>query len=79
MMASMWLMGFLWLVIVGGGVGLIVWAILRGRSGDRHGSRAAEDGALIALRNRFANGEIDEAEYRERREILMAKDAGHTP
>ena len=79
MMAGMWLMGILWLAIVGGGIGLIVWVILRGRSVDRYGPRGSEDVALAALRNRFANGEIDETEYRERREILMARDAGHSP
>lgn len=32
---------------------------------------AREDRALLTLRERFASGEIDKAEYEERREVLL--------
>lgn len=79
MMAGMWLMGLLWLVTVAAGIGLVVWAILRARSGSQYGAHGSDDTALAALRNRFASGEIEETEYRERRAVLMARDAEHIP
>ncbi len=39
----------------------------------RGGTRRAGDGALDILGQRFANGEIDENEYRERRNVLKSR------
>lgn len=74
-MAGMWLMGLLWLLVVGGGIGLVAWAIFRRPSGDRPGGQRNQDAALTALRQRFATGEIDETEYRARREVLETNGA----
>jgi putative membrane protein len=67
----MWLAGFIWLALILGGIALVVWAVSRGlgaRGGS--GSGSDRDPALGALRERFARGEIDETEYRERRRTL---------
>jgi putative membrane protein len=59
-------MGLIWVAIVA----LIAWAIWyivpRRRASDR-------SDALEILDTRFAKGEIDRAEYEERRRILMSK------
>ena len=70
MMAGLWLVWFLWLLIVGGVIALIVWAVLRGRAGDSPVSQLNRDTALATLRQRFAAGEIVEAEYRARLAVL---------
>lgn len=55
---------------------LVVFAILRLLIGsNRPGPTDREDRrALSILEKRFANGEIDEAEYNERRRILEGRD-----
>lgn len=73
-MAGMWLFGLLWLLIVGGVIWLIVRAILRGRPDQPVGAQPGQGTALVALRQRFAKGEIDEPEYRERRRVLDSGD-----
>lgn len=70
MMGGMWFAGLFWLLLVGGGIGLVVWAITR-----RSGAGAGADGlqqnqALSILRERFARGEITESEYQEQRRVL---------
>lgn len=52
-----------WLLLIAGAV-LLVRALSGGGWGTRH------DSALQILRERFARGEIDAAEYAERREQL---------
>lgn len=65
-----------WLVMMFGMVafwGLVVWAVVvifrDARSTD---SWSARRGPLDTLDERFARGEIDEAEYRARAEVLRA-------
>ncbi len=70
MMGWMWLGGLVWLLLIAGGIALVVWAIARGTRGSSPSSREADDRAFAVLRERFARGEIDEAEYRERRRAL---------
>ncbi|MGZ4651044.1 MAG: SHOCT domain-containing protein, partial [Kineosporiaceae bacterium] len=52
-------------LVVAAGAGFVVWFLYRG-------NRPAEagDGAAEVLRRRFAAGEIDEAEFRERMAVL---------
>ena len=70
MMGGMMLGGLLWFLLIAGGIALIVWVIARGAgSGTRSGPRD-DDRARSTLRERFARGEIDEAEYRQRRQAL---------
>jgi putative membrane protein len=73
MMGGMWLAGLFWLLVIGGGIALVVWAILRGTGsgGSRDGGQA--DRSLDILRERYARGEIDESEYREMRRTLDEK------
>jgi len=73
---------FVWLVVVainvviwGGLIVLIVLGIrwlLRANRNDRYqpGAPGGDDNALAVLRERYARGEIDAAEYEERRRIL---------
>lgn len=64
-----------WFVLVASGIALIIWAIVRGIGSSRKTSQTDnEDGALAALRERFARGEMDEAEYQERRRVLLEDD-----
>lgn len=76
MMDGMWFMMLFWLLLLGGGVALVVWAISsRQRSGS--GPRqTTDDTALSTLRERFARGDIDETEYRERRRTLEGDRSG---
>jgi putative membrane protein len=70
MMGGMWLMGLFWLLLIGGGISLVVWAI-SGQQRSGSGTRqTVDDTALSTLRERFARGDIDETEYRERRRTL---------
>ena len=69
----MWFGGLLWFLLIAGGIALIVWVIARGSSsGAPSVPRGAmgDDRALSVLRERFARGEIDETEYRQRRQAL---------
>lgn len=63
-----WVMGVGWLVFLGLLVGL-VYLIVRHNTGSRagHGSSGR---AVEILDERFARGEIDEPEYRSRRDAL---------
>ena len=79
------LLGPLLTLLVWGGLALGVVLLLRGgRFGGGGGAehlappppRRAEDPALAILRERYARGEIDTAEYEERRRRLL--DESHT-
>jgi len=72
MMGWMWLGGVIWFTLIAAGIGLVVWAIVRGMSGGQQVRHAGEDRALASLRDRFARGEIDEAEFQRRRRILAS-------
>lgn len=77
MMGGMWwVWGLLWFALIGGGLGLIVWAIVRGTSRQVVVSEG-NDHALATLRERFANGEINEEEYQQRRSVLTDKVVDH--
>ncbi len=69
---GMWIAGLLWFLLVAGGLALIVWAIARGSASGTRSVPAGDDRALSTLRERFARGEIDEAEYQQRRQALDA-------
>lgn len=47
------------------GCGLLMYFMMRGHRSEWHG-----DSALQILKERFARGEIDKAEYEERRRVL---------
>lgn len=69
------IMMLLWFVLVAGGIALIIWAVARSIRSNRGTDQTdSERGALGALRERFARGEIDEAEYQERRRVLLEDD-----
>ena len=74
-MGSVW--GVLWMLVL---VALTVWAAvaltraLLPRS--ERGQNAGHDDALDVLRARYARGEIDEDEYRTRRETLTTTSGG---
>ncbi len=58
-----------WLVVLVGAVVLILrWLGMTGQAGPRH--KAPGTDALDILRERFAKGEIDKAEFEERRALL---------
>lgn len=66
----MGLMGIFWIVILG----LIIWAVVtavRG-AGGRNGSVSASqsESALEILKRRYARGEINKAEYEEKKKDL---------
>lgn len=72
-MAGMGLMGLLGLVLLAGLVaGLVYLARGFGRGGQTLtvGDGGGEDRALTLLRERYARGEIDHAEYEQRRLAL---------
>lgn len=69
----MWFGGLFWFLLIAGGIALIVWVVARGASGGTDTVPRADDRALSTLRERFARGEIDEAEYRQRRQALEAE------
>jgi len=55
-------------------IALVGWAIVA--SNNKHGSRddreTSRPDALAVLERRFANGDIDENEYRRRRDLLAS-------
>lgn len=67
---GMWLAGLLWFGLVAGGIALVVWVIARGAASGARPDPRGDDRALSTIRDRFARGEIDEAEYRQRRQAL---------
>ena len=72
-MAGMGLMGLLGLLLLAGLVaGLVSLARGSGRGGQTAtaGGGAGEDRALTVLRERYASGEVDHAEYEQRRTAL---------
>lgn len=72
---SVW--GVLWMLVLVAltvGAALALTRALLPRS--ERGDRAARDDALDMLRARYARGEIDEDEYRTRRETLMTSSGG---
>ncbi|MGM0397550.1 MAG: SHOCT domain-containing protein [Halobacteriota archaeon] len=61
--------GFLWpLLLIGGVLALLYWAGDRGGA-DHHGGARA-DAAMETLRQRYARGELTEEEFEERRRRL---------
>ncbi len=70
MMSGMWLMGLFWLLLIGGGIALVVWAVSGQQRSGSGPYQTADDTALSTLRERFARGDIDETEYHERRRTL---------
>ncbi|HKA69894.1 MAG TPA: SHOCT domain-containing protein [Actinomycetes bacterium] len=65
----MWLTGLVWLLVIVGLVGLVVWLVIRtNRPADVSGT--GTDSARRILAERFARGEIDADEYARRRELL---------
>ncbi|MCF6430320.1 MULTISPECIES: SHOCT domain-containing protein [Rhodobacterales] len=59
--------GFMMLAFWGAVIALIVFLVLRLRD---NGTRPPDSDAQEALRRRFANGEIDEEEFRHRKATL---------
>ncbi|MFJ2618725.1 SHOCT domain-containing protein [Glutamicibacter sp. NPDC087344] len=57
---------FFWLLLVG----FLVFALMRRR---HHWHHDGPGSALGVLRERYARGEIDESEYRQRLEVLRAR------
>lgn len=49
------------------------WAEFQGYRGESRGYGEGAPGAEAVLRERYARGEIDEAEYRQRLEVLRAE------
>ncbi len=70
MMSGMWFMGLFWLLLIGVGIALVVWAISRQQRSGSATHQMTDNTALSTLRERFARGDIDETEYRERRRTL---------
>ncbi len=67
------------LALLAGVIAAIVYFARGAGRGERmpDGSRGVtEDRALAALRERYARGEIDRAEYEERRAVLSSGDMG---
>ncbi len=63
----------LWILVIGGSI----WAVRtlagdRGRTGDRLPRSSADE----VLAQRFARGEIEEDDFRHRRDVLSASDHG---
>ena len=71
-----WMMGWMWIwpVLVVAGLLIIGYVVLRLVQGGRPSSPTGADPAYSAARRildeRFARGEIDEDEYRRRRDLL---------
>jgi putative membrane protein len=63
--------GWIWMTLVWVLViGVVVWAVARITARDGAHGRAEPDSARRILDERFARGEIDEDEYRRRRDQL---------
>jgi putative membrane protein len=61
---------FMILIVVGIVAGIIYLLRLFGMAGPASGSHAAHDRALALLKERYAKGEIDSAEFTERKKLL---------
>ncbi len=59
--------GPLFMALILAGCGLLMYFMMRGHRSEWHG-----DSATQILKERFARGEIDKAEYEERRRVLDA-------
>lgn len=74
--------GLLWLVVVALLLAAVVFAVVRlvvvpvVESTDPFGERPTADPARAALRERFARGEIDEAEFERRLAVLATDESG---
>lgn len=67
-----WLMMSLMMIVVWGvPIALVVWLVVRSsRPGQPAGTTSSESRADQVLAERYARGEIDEAEFAHRREVL---------
>lgn len=61
---------FMLLIVVGIVAGIIYILRLFGAAGTSVSSHAAHDRALVLLKERYANGEIDSTEFTERKKLL---------
>ena len=68
MTGYMWIVSITWVLLIVFGIAAIAWALAR--RGGASAPRDHEERAMATLRERFARGEIDEREYRERRQTL---------
>lgn len=69
------MMGLMMVVFWGGAIALTVWIVRRGLHGARAGGPAAPvDRAGRELAERFARGEIDEAQFTRSRSVLHSTD-----
>ncbi len=68
-MTGTWVVGFLFLAAVVVGLVLLARALVGGRASRPDSLRPSGD-ALRILEERYARGEIDEREFKERRRIL---------
>lgn len=69
-----WLWWIFWLVVAG----FLIWAVVSAVGGDGSTDappRSERESPEEALRRRYADGEIDEEEYRERLRVLRSEDA----
>jgi putative membrane protein len=64
-----WVMGIGWLVFL---AAIVVIVVLFMRRSDHRGADAARSGPENVLAERLARGEIDEDEYRRRRDALRS-------
>ena len=67
-----WGWGILMMVAFWGLLLVLVWILVRSAVGSRDERRARPD-ALEILDERFARGEIDEDEYRQKRRVLDSR------
>ena len=68
------LMMMFMVAIIAGFVLLVVWLVRQtsgGVSASGTGATASGESALDILKKRYANGEIDKAEYEEKRKVLI--------
>ncbi len=73
-MEWMWVPMLIWSVLVIAGLvvlTIVIVRLVRGDSGHMKGSSGAPGTARGILDERYARGEIDEAEYRRRRETMQ--------
>ena len=66
---TMFLMPFLWIVVIG----LIVWVVVAAirRPGESDSTTRSTDSALEILKRRYARGEINKEEYEEKKRDLV--------